>query len=85
MSRYVDIDKADVEQISCFYGSECRLEDVKEWLDSLPTINVSEEKYGAWKHYSTTMMECSNCGRHVARHRYAFCSHCGVKMKGGII
>ena len=27
--RLIDADKADVEQISCFYGSECRLADVK--------------------------------------------------------
>lgn len=33
MSKYIDADKADVEQISCFYGAECRLEDVRAWLD----------------------------------------------------
>lgn len=42
MARYIDADKADVERISCFYGSECRIEDVKEWLDEQPTADVVE-------------------------------------------
>lgn len=42
MARYIDVDKADVERISCFYGSECRIEDVKEWLDEQPTADVVE-------------------------------------------
>lgn len=33
MSKYIDTEKADVEQISCFYGAKCRLEDVRAWLD----------------------------------------------------
>ena len=40
MARYIDADKADVERIDCFYGSECRLEDVREWLDEQPTADV---------------------------------------------
>lgn len=40
MARYIDADKADVERISCFYGAECRLEDVQEWLDEQPTADV---------------------------------------------
>lgn len=37
---------------------------------------------GTWEYYSTTMMECSVCKRHVPRHRYEYCPHCGAKMKG---
>ena len=37
-------------------------------------------KQGMWLYYSTTMMECSVCGRHVARHRFKYCPHCGSKM-----
>lgn len=36
---------------------------------------------GTWKHYSSTMMECSNCKKHVPYHRYTFCPHCGVRVK----
>ncbi len=39
-----------------------------------------EIKQGVWKYYSSTMMECSVCQRHTARHRYEFCPHCGAKM-----
>lgn len=35
---------------------------------------------GTWLPYSTTMMECSVCGRHTARHRFEFCPHCGSQM-----
>ena len=37
--RLIDADKADVEHISCFYGSECRIADVQEWLDEQPTVS----------------------------------------------
>jgi hypothetical protein len=37
-------------------------------------------KAGTWKDYSSTMMECSVCQRHVPYHRYEFCPHCGTKM-----
>lgn len=36
---------------------------------------------GIWKIYSSTMMECSNCKKHVPYHRYAYCPHCGSKNK----
>ena len=34
---------------------------------------------GVWKLYSSTMMECSVCGKHVPYHRYQYCPHCGSK------
>ena len=39
--RLIDADKADVERINCFYGSECRLTDVQEWLDEQPTVKLN--------------------------------------------
>lgn len=36
---------------------------------------------GTWQYYSTTMMECSVCKRHTARHRFKYCPHCGAKME----
>ena len=35
---------------------------------------------GYWEYYSTTMMECSICKKHVPRHRYRFCPECGSLM-----
>jgi DNA-directed RNA polymerase subunit RPC12/RpoP len=38
------------------------------------------ERLGHWDYYSTTMMECSVCKKHVPKHRYKFCPECGSKM-----
>lgn len=35
---------------------------------------------GTWEDYSTTMMVCSICGKHVAKHKYKFCPECGNRM-----
>ena len=40
--RLIDADKADVEYINCFYGGECHIKDVQEWLDEQPTVNSYE-------------------------------------------
>ncbi len=43
-------------------------------------LNEIMNKTGTWSSYSSTMMECSVCKRHTARHRYEFCPHCGARM-----
>ena len=40
-----------------------------------------ESMSGTWSNYSSTMMECSNCKKHVPYHRYIYCPHCGSKNK----
>ncbi len=52
--------------------------------DYLYNAGYRKQSEGEWKRYSSTMMECSVCKRHTAYHRYEFCPHCGVKMKGGV-
>jgi hypothetical protein len=52
----------------------------KIYADEYWDDHAKEVKYGHWKYYSTTMMECSICKRHVARHRFSYCPHCGAKM-----
>lgn len=60
MARYIDANKADVERISCFYGGECRLEDVQEWLDEQPTANVIEVvRCKECEHYNKENCFCS--------------------------
>jgi hypothetical protein len=44
-------------------------------------LQALELKTGTWKGYSSTMMECSECNKHVPYHRYEFCPDCGAKMK----
>ena len=41
--KYIDMSKIDIERIPCFYGSECKLSDVQEFLDSLPIIEGLEK------------------------------------------
>lgn len=40
MARLIDADKADVENIYCYYGSNCYVEDVQAWLDEQPTVDA---------------------------------------------
>ena len=63
-----------VRHYICGFNKEAGCRDFKN-IDDL-----RELKYGTWKPYSTTMMECSVCGRHTARHRFDYCPHCGAKM-----
>lgn len=59
-----------------YYGEEIANNKVEEsctWFYIKPAL-------GVWNYYSTTMMECSRCERHVPRHKYEFCPHCGSKM-----
>ena len=58
------------------------LKDVAGELNTLPTVELPEVKTGTWLWYSTTMMECSNCKRHTARHKFEYCPHCGAKTGG---
>lgn len=52
-------------------------------IKALPTADVEPKRESAtWVRYSTTMMACSRCGRHTARHRFEYCPHCGAKMDG---
>lgn len=49
-------------------------------LRNIPAADVELVRHGRWKRYSTTMMECSLCGKHTARHKFNYCPNCGAKM-----
>jgi hypothetical protein len=34
--KYIDVDNIDIERIPCYYGGECHIEDVEEWINELP-------------------------------------------------
>lgn len=48
-----------------------------------PAADVAEVKHGKWEKYSHTTDVCSDCRRHVARHRFNYCPWCGAKMDLG--
>nr|DAK87796.1 MAG TPA: hypothetical protein [Caudoviricetes sp.] len=58
------------------------LEDVLRELNAQAAADVAPVVHGRWERYSTTMMVCSICGKHVAQHRYSYCPNCGAKMDG---
>lgn len=54
---------------------------VVSFIFDAPAEAVQPVIEGTWSSYSSTMMECSECKKHVPYHRYEFCPHCGAKMK----
>jgi hypothetical protein len=46
----------------------------------LDGTNLVRQQLGVWKDYSSTMMECSVCSKHVPYHKYKYCPNCGVKI-----
>jgi hypothetical protein len=44
-------------------------------------LGYRKQRQGVWKRYSSTMMECSVCKKHVSYHKYEFCPHCGSVME----
>ena len=55
--------------------------EVVSFIVEAPVEDVERVTQGTWKLYSSTMMECSNCKKHVPYHIYEYCPHCGAKMK----
>lgn len=92
--KFVDGQLELIDDIAVDYDGCRTAESLCELIDELVhTIAVARRRlnsvlepvrHGKWKKYSTTMMECSLCGKHVARHRFDYCPNCGAKMDGGI-
>ena len=56
-----------------------------EYLETrIHALHEAQDRRGKWTYYSSTMMECSICGKHVARHKFKFCPQCGHLMQEGI-
>ena len=69
------------EKIDELEADNTRLRDM--WTEAVSELSIERAKvnHGKWLYYSTTMMECSECKRHAARHKFAFCPHCGAIME----
>lgn len=54
----------------------------EEAINRIATLHMTGRgtKPGTWDYYSTTMMECSRCKKHVPKHRYNYCPECGSRM-----
>lgn len=75
MARLIDADKADVEKISCYYGSNCYVEDVQAWLDEQPTVDALPVVHGRWiivKRHTVSNNPYTDDNYHA----HATCSEC---------
>lgn len=54
---------------------------ILECLEKAPAVNARPVVYTQWDDYSTSMMECRVCKKHVPRHKYKFCPECGSEVR----
>lgn len=94
--RLIDADAANVDDIPCFYGTECRLENVEEWLDEQPTVDAEPVRHAVWRRKDKEQAlfgvewECTNCHDTIVLNGiltpigngFMFCPYCGAKMEG---
>lgn len=86
--RLIDANAADVEGISCYYGSRCYTDDVQEWLNEQPTVDAVPVVHGHWAWDTEDIYKCTNCGEksHVkevmGKPDWNYCPNCGAKMDG---
>lgn len=90
--RPIDADALDVEQINAYYAGSCRTEDVQEWLDDQPTLDVEPVRHGRWGIseivgydgiHTVYAVPCSVCGEFTQEYLKPYCPNCGAKMDGG--
>ena len=56
--------------------------DIYQAVDCIPAEDVEPVRHGHWEEYSVSMMVCSLCGKHTAKHNFKYCPNCGARMDG---
>jgi hypothetical protein len=51
-------------------------------IDYAPSADVELVRHGCWEKHSVSMMVCSLCGKHTAKHNFKYCPNCGARMDG---
>ena len=54
---------------------------IMECIKDASPVEARPIVYTQWDDYSTSMMECRVCKKHVPRHRYKFCPECGATVR----
>lgn len=83
MTDYIDREEL-LKAISKIGGSllsEWDTVGVVSLVANQPAADVAPVRRGQWKRFNTYMMECTQCGKRVAWHRYYYCPNCGAKME----
>lgn len=90
MPRYVDIECDAVTEVIGRRAFNSR-EDIREFLDNIPTADVLEVKHGKWDNNIIGFCNvCTECGAIVERTaiknnsgKLNYCPNCGARMDGG--
>lgn len=90
--RPIDANALNVDDLPCYYGEKCRLDEVEGWIADAPTLDYEPVRHGQWRHYKLSVPKgrgqtylvygCSLCHKHEKK-RSDFCPNCGAKMDGG--
>lgn len=84
MAEYIEKNVAIARLTALEIGDPCAtMADAKRQIADTRSADVAPVVCGRWERYSTTMMACNICGKHVPRHRYSYCPNCGARMDGG--
>ena len=83
--RPIDADAMDVENIYCYYSDHCRSEDVQEWVDEQPTLDLEPVRHGRWKERPRVWGMVKECSVYHQTHTvppgtHHYCPNCGAKM-----
>lgn len=92
--RPIDANALNLNDIPCYYGCNCDLEDVEEWVFNAPTLDYEPVRHGEWVEQEDfcgdAYYTCSACkidwvciDGTPAENGMRYCPNCGAKMDGG--
>lgn len=92
--RPIDANALDIIDLPCYYGGNCDLDKIEEWVFNAPTLDYAPVRHGEWKLFGEKPITirvdewvvCSECNRDFMRITgiwFNYCPYCGAKMDGG--
>ena len=84
MARYIDVDKLKKDLKELPEQERIEYMGIYDVINSQPTTDVQEVKYGKWNTDESGVVICSECGEEHEWQdfRPSYCDMCGAKMKG---
>ena len=87
MARYIDADY--MKKVVDMHGTNkygMLDENIRIFIDQIPTADVRENRHGAWKYYGEDFYgdyeyKCTAC-ENTANYETDFCPNCGADMRG---
>lgn len=89
--RPIDANALDITDLLCYYGGNCDLDKIEEWVFDAPTLDYAPVRHGEWlpQLCSYGTFKCSICGWCIPYSEDStldarnFCPNCGARMDGG--